>query len=83
MNHVLSVYLPSLCRHYAAKLDGCGLDLENQVRKSYRLLLSRLLEAIKTVPTPSSQYVEYCSHSNLSIALALIFICAYQWTKRQ
>lgn len=52
---MLSVYLPSLCRHYAAKLDGCGLDLENQVRKSYRLLLSRLLEAINTAPTPSSQ----------------------------
>ena len=44
-------------RHYAAKLDGCGLELETQVRKSYRLLLSRLLEAIKTITTPPSQCV--------------------------
>ena len=38
--------------HYAAKLDGCGLELENQVRKSYRLLLQRLLEGLAAFSPP-------------------------------
>lgn len=43
------------CRHYAAKLDGCGLDLENQVRKSYRLMLIRLTEALNSFKKPPSK----------------------------
>ena len=45
----------NICRHYAAKLDGCGLDLENQVRKSYRLMLIRITEALNSFKKPPSK----------------------------
>ena len=45
----------SCCRHYAAKLDGCGLDLENQVRKSYRSLVIQLIEFYKVFSHPPTK----------------------------
>ncbi|XP_064406559.1 zinc finger ZZ-type and EF-hand domain-containing protein 1-like isoform X2 [Halichondria panicea] len=56
-------------RHYAAKLDGCGLELENQVRKSYRRLLTKLVETINSFKKPSSK-----EHS-FSRSLVLLFVC--------
>lgn len=42
-------------RHYAAKLDGCGLDLENQVRKAYQALLIQLIESYRVFSRPPSK----------------------------
>lgn len=38
----------SFPRHYAAKLDGCGLEKENDVRKSYYLLLTKIIDAVRS-----------------------------------
>ena len=34
--------------HYAAKLDGCGLERENDVRKAYYLLLTKIIDAVRS-----------------------------------
>ena len=34
--------------HYAAKLDGCGLEMENEVRKAYYVLLTKLIDAVRS-----------------------------------
>ena len=34
--------------HYAAKLDGCGLEKENDVRKAYYLLLTKIIDAVRS-----------------------------------
>jgi len=34
-------------RHYAGSVDGCGLTLEAEVRRSYYALLRRLIEAVR------------------------------------
>ena len=34
--------------HYAAKLDGCGLDKENEVRRAYYLLLTKIIDAVRS-----------------------------------
>ena len=46
----------SLCRHYAAKLDGCGLELENNVRRAYRNFIMELIEAHKSYIHPPTKY---------------------------
>ena len=49
--------------HYAAKLDGCGLEKENEVRKAYYLLLTKIIDAVRSCRTqegnayPSSYYL--------------------------
>ncbi|CAB4018648.1 zinc finger ZZ-type and EF-hand domain-containing 1-like [Paramuricea clavata] len=35
-------------RHYGDNLDGCGLDLEGRVRKTYYTFLRRLLESVRS-----------------------------------
>ena len=37
-----------LFRHYGDNLDGCGLDLEGKVRKSYYTFLRRLLDSVRS-----------------------------------
>ena len=34
--------------HYAAKLDGCGLEKENEVRKAYYLFLTKVIDAVRS-----------------------------------
>ena len=49
--------------HYAAKLDGCGLEKENEVRKAYYLLLTKIIDAVRSCRVqesntyPSSYYL--------------------------
>ena len=49
--------------HYAAKLDGCGLERENEVRKAYYLLLTKIIDAVRSCRAqegntyPSSYYL--------------------------
>ncbi len=54
-----TIHCPS--RHYGAKLDGCGLELENQVRKSYRVLLVKLIDIINAFKSPPSRCVNQWS----------------------
>ena len=61
-------------RHYASKLDGCGLDLENQVRKSYRMLIQRLLETVNAFKHPPSKYVPSLLPSHLSVIMPYTLI---------
>ena len=35
-------------RHYAIRLDGCGLELETRLRKSFQLFLQTLMNMIMT-----------------------------------
>lgn len=37
--------------HYAAKLDGCGLDKESEVRRAYYLLLTKIIDAVRSCRT--------------------------------
>ncbi|XP_064597879.1 zinc finger ZZ-type and EF-hand domain-containing protein 1-like [Liolophura sinensis] len=37
----------SFAKHYAEGLDGCGLDLESRVRKSYYVLIRRLVDSFQ------------------------------------
>ena len=46
----IHIFVMFCSRHYAAKLDGCGLELENQVRKAYRMLVSRLVNSLGSSP---------------------------------
>jgi hypothetical protein len=62
--------------HYAAKLDGCGLDLENHVRKAYRLLLQQLLEGLSAFSHPPS--VEY-SRARLLVNIITCHLLDVQW----
>ncbi|XP_027043421.1 zinc finger ZZ-type and EF-hand domain-containing protein 1-like isoform X1 [Pocillopora damicornis] len=41
-------------RHYADNLDGCGLHLENKVRRAYYALVRRCLEGVKSYHTQAS-----------------------------
>ena len=34
-------------RHYAGSVDGCGLKLEADVRRSYYAVLRRLIESVR------------------------------------
>jgi hypothetical protein len=48
-NEMKSIPLQSfLSRHYGDNLDGCGLDLEGRVRKTYYTFLRRLLESVRS-----------------------------------
>ena len=69
-NHTLSLLQLShmciyICSHYAAKLDGCGLDLENEVRKAYHLLLQRLIEGLAAYSRSTSPLVHYINYTSL------------------
>lgn len=44
-------YFPS---HYADNLDGCGLSLENKVRRAYYALVRRCLEGVKSYHSQGS-----------------------------
>lgn len=37
----------SFAKHYAEGLDGCGLDLESRVRKSYYVFIRRLVDSFQ------------------------------------
>ena len=41
-------YQAKFAKHYADGLDGCGLELESRVRRSYYTLLRRLIDALRT-----------------------------------
>ncbi|XP_022784131.1 zinc finger ZZ-type and EF-hand domain-containing protein 1-like [Stylophora pistillata] len=41
-------------RHYADNLDGCGLHLENKVRRAYYALVRRCLEGVKSYHSQAS-----------------------------
>jgi hypothetical protein len=62
--------------HYAAKLDGCGLELENQVRKSYRLLLQQLLEGLAAFSKPLT--IEYF-RAHLLVSIITCHLLDFQW----
>ncbi len=40
-------YQHKFARHYADGLDGCGLDLESKVRRSYYMLVRRMVDALR------------------------------------
>ena len=37
----------NFAKHYAEGLDGCGLDLESRVRRSYYALVRRLVDSVR------------------------------------
>ncbi len=41
-------YQADFAKHYADGLDGCGLELESRVRRSYYTLLRRLIDALRS-----------------------------------
>ena len=43
------VYQDKVARHYADGLDGCGLDLEAAVRRSFYALARRMIAAVCSV----------------------------------
>ena len=53
----------SFPHHYAAKLDGCGLEKENEVRKAYYQFLNKIIDAVRCCRVqegtsyPSSYYL--------------------------
>ena len=52
VNNVLLIqdllsYQTKFAKHYADGLDGCGLELESKVRRSYYTLIRRLIDALR------------------------------------
>ncbi len=40
------MFMP-LSRHYAVRVDGCGLELENRLRRSFQMFVQRLIDLTK------------------------------------
>ena len=45
----LLAYQDKFPKHYADGLDGCGLDLEAQVRGAYYSLIRRVVDSVRAV----------------------------------
>lgn len=43
-------------RHYAIRADGCGLDLENNLRRSFQMFIHRLIDVIKLNSIKPNRY---------------------------
>ena len=44
----IRIYLFFYSSHYGDNLDGCGLELEGKVRKTYYTFLRRLLDSVRS-----------------------------------
>eukprot|EP00731_Ephydatia_muelleri_P019637 Em0012g462a len=69
--------------HYASKMNGCDLELENCVRRSYHNLLATILDAINVYLNPlATNGIQVSSDRQTSQSLVstyLLHLLDYQW----
>ena len=68
----------SITSHYGLRLDGCGLELETQLRRSFQIFIHRLLDIINVHKKTSDQiqkYVHVIFFIIISLSIVHVLYC--------
>ena len=66
--------LYSLCRHYASRLEGCGLELEGKVRAAYYKFVQQLVKHITALSQEQLQSESFFLHLPLLFGFFQFFL---------
>ena len=62
----------SITSHYGLRLDGCGLELETQLRRSFQVFIHRLLAIINAHKKTSDQIQKYVIFFIISSSTSIV-----------
>ena len=69
----VEIFFSSITSHYGLRLDGCGLELETQLRRSFQVFIHRLLDIINAHKKTSDQIQKYVILFIISSSTSIVF----------